>query len=245
MQVGQTLKVVLDNPTERFFYRGYNIKLNNGPGNVCYNGAACAPGTTPVNLWGVGTFEYFTYGQWGGTTNLFDTDTDTGVRIEFTLTAADAYSFTMTPLDNLAIAETHTGTLPNTLPINWIEFQFYNTDSDFFPTKVTPAMATDYYIRSIEIIGAAPPGVPGDYNGNGVVDAADYVLWRNGGPLVNEVDNPGAVNAADYTAWRARFGNTSGTGSATSSTAVPEPSTFVLIAAGVSGLISVGLRRKK
>ena len=27
----------------------------------------------------------------------------------------------------------------------------------------------------------APAGVAGDYNNNGVVDAADYVLWRNGG----------------------------------------------------------------
>ena len=39
-------------------------------------------------------------------------------------------------------------------------------------------------------------GVPGDYNNNGVVDAADYVLWRKGGPLQNEVDTPGTVNAA-------------------------------------------------
>ncbi len=56
-------------------------------------------------------------------------------------------------------------------------------------------------------------GVPGDYNGNGTVDAADYVLWRNGGPLQNEVDTPGTINAADYAAWRARFGNTAGSGS--------------------------------
>ncbi len=45
---------------------------------------------------------------------------------------------------------------------------------------------------------AAP--LPGDYNGNGTVDAADYVLWRKGGPLLNEVNSPGTVNAADYNA---------------------------------------------
>ena len=33
--------------------------------------------------------------------------------------------------------------------------------------------------------------VAGDYNGNGTVDAADYVSWRNGGTLVNEVDTAG------------------------------------------------------
>ena len=45
-------------------------------------------------------------------------------------------------------------------------------------------------------------GVPGDYNGNGVVDMADYVLWRNGGPLQNEINTVGTVDASDYDAWR-------------------------------------------
>lgn len=241
LQVGQTLSVIIDNPIERSFYRGYNVKLNSGPGNVCYNGNACSPGQSPVNRWGVGTFEYFSYGQWGGTTALFDTNTDSGVRIAFTLTSASDYSFTMTPLDNPSIAETHTGTIAG--PVNWIEFQFYNTDSDFYPVKVADAKATDYYIRSIEISGAAPPGVPGDYNSNGTVDAGDYVLWRKGGPLANEVDTPGTVNAADYTAWRARFGNTSGAGSGLTNSAVPEPSTFVLLA-GAAGIFGLALRCK-
>lgn len=70
-----------------------------------------------------------------------------------------------------------------------------------------------------------PVGVPGDYNNNGVVDAADYVLWRNGGPLQNEVDTPGVVNAADYAAWRSRLGNTSGSGAGIGSASVPEPGT--------------------
>ena len=46
---------------------------------------------------------------------------------------------------------------------------------------------------------------------------------------MNEVDNPGTVNAADYTAWRARFGNTSGSGSSLDGAAsVPEPATLGL-----------------
>jgi len=77
-------------------------------------------------------------------------------------------------------------------------------------------------------------GVQGDYNGNGVVDAADYVLWRKGGTLQNEVDTPGTVNAADYDAWRARFGNTSGSGSGNA--AVPEPTSIILVFAGLIGL---------
>jgi hypothetical protein len=87
-------------------------------------------------------------------------------------------------------------------------------------------------------VQVAPAGVPGDYNGNGKVDAADYVLWRNGGPLQNEVATVGSVNAADYTAWRARFGNTAGSGAGAGVNAVvPEPATLVLLM-----LASVGMR---
>jgi hypothetical protein len=84
-------------------------------------------------------------------------------------------------------------------------------------------------------------GVPGDYNGNGVVDAADYVLWRNGGPLQNEVNTPGIVDASDYSAWRARFGNTSGSGSSVNGGVVPEPGSVILLMLG--GMIALSRRR--
>jgi hypothetical protein len=69
---------------------------------------------------------------------------------------------------------------------------------------------------------SGPAGVAGDYNNNGVVDAADYVLWRNGGPLQNEGETPGSITAEDYTFWRSRFGATPG-GGAAATAAVPEP----------------------
>ncbi len=79
--------------------------------------------------------------------------------------------------------------------------------------------------------------VPGDYNNNGTVDAADYILWRNGGPLQNEVHNPGAVTAEDYTEWRSRFGNAAGAGaSQPNSAAVPEPTTWLLVALALAAL---------
>jgi hypothetical protein len=52
-----------------------------------------------------------------------------------------------------------------------------------------------YLTGSLKVVSA---GVPGDYNNNGIVDAADFVLWRKKGPLANEVDTPGLVNGADY-----------------------------------------------
>ncbi len=98
------------------------------------------------------------------------------------------------------------------------------------------------YLNDMRIV-ATTPAVPGDYNNNGKVDAADYVLWRNGGPLQNEVDAPGTVNAADYTAWRARFGNPGGGTGVGSDASVPEPVSLMLLAGGLIGLISVSRRR--
>ncbi|HEX4412106.1 MAG TPA: hypothetical protein VH107_00665 [Lacipirellulaceae bacterium] len=93
-------------------------------------------------------------------------------------------------------------------------------------TIMDNGMAIDN-VSFLASIGTPPAGVQGDYNNNGVVDMADYVLWRNGGPLQNEVDNTGTVDAGDYAAWRTRFGNTSGSGSSLSGAAVPEPTTLV------------------
>lgn len=83
------------------------------------------------------------------------------------------------------------------------------------------------FSTGFQVIEVGSPAPSGDYNNNGVVDAADYVLWRNGGPLQNEVDTPGTVDAADYTAWRARFGNTSGLG--LDAAQVPEPTSGGLL----------------
>jgi hypothetical protein len=54
----------------------------------------------------------------------------------------------------------------------------------------------------------------GDYNGDGVVDAADYVIWRDNQGVASpsfydgDGNNDGLVNDADYQIWRANFGFT-------------------------------------
>jgi hypothetical protein len=91
------------------------------------------------------------------------------------------------------------------------------------------------------VLSVVGVGIPGDYNNNGVVDGADYVLWRKGGPLVNEVNTPGVVDAVDYTEWRARFGNTSGNdaGVGAEAAAVPEPGTIVLSVIAVAAMAAI------
>jgi hypothetical protein len=109
-----------------------------------------------------------------------------------------------------------------------LEFQIYINKSLAFGD---PAFAWTIYIDNIR--AGRDVGVPGDYNGNVSVDAADYVLWRNGGPLFNEVADEGTVSNADYTEWRARFGNVSGSGSGLAMATVPEPNSSWMILTAV------------
>ena len=89
-----------------------------------------------------------------------------------------------------------------------------------------------------------PAGLPGDYNGDMKVDAADYTVWRDhlGDPteaaLHGNGSNSGGVDAADYTLWKSKFGTHSGSGSGSLEGGnVPEPSDFALL---IGGLLAIG-----
>jgi autotransporter-associated beta strand protein len=84
-------------------------------------------------------------------------------------------------------------------------------------------------------------GLPGDYNDDGVVDAADYTVWRDGGPLLNETATKGVVDAADYTAWAGNYGATFAPGSAL---AIPEPAAVASLLVGLT-LTLTGRRARR
>lgn len=84
-------------------------------------------------------------------------------------------------------------------------------------------------------------GLPGDYNGNQSVDAADYVVWRNGGPLLNEGASTGVIDNEDYNFWRARLGN--GAAGAGAVATVPEPLSCGLVGCALLAA-SMFLRRR-
>jgi hypothetical protein len=79
--------------------------------------------------------------------------------------------------------------------------------------------------------------VPGDYNADGHVDAADYVVWRDrlgsDYPLPN--DDMSDVDPADFTRWRGHFGESVSTSIAKSlsqpAQSIPEPVTAILLCA--------------
>jgi len=81
--------------------------------------------------------------------------------------------------------------------------------------------------------------LPGDYNGNGEVDAADYNVWRENMGLTGgatyaqgDGDRDGNVTIADYNLWRSHFGQTASGAGAGFGGAVPEPSSLALLLFG-------------
>ena len=100
-----------------------------------------------------------------------------------------------------------------------------------------PAFSSNFLITM-------PPPMP-DYNGNGIVDAADYTVWRDslgrtGSGLAADGDGSGAVDQADYSIWKSNFGNHAGSGSGAAA-AVPEPTTLLMF---LFGILAISFQRR-
>jgi arabinogalactan endo-1,4-beta-galactosidase len=88
--------------------------------------------------------------------------------------------------------------------------------------------------------------LPGDYNTDGLVDSADYIIWRktlgsttdlraNGD---NTGSSTGVIDQADYNFWKAHFGNSLPAGAGSGQSTVPEPLAILLWAIGIAILTS-------
>lgn len=98
--------------------------------------------------------------------------------------------------------------------------------------------------------------IVGDYDNNGIVEQADYDLWKSTFGSTNDLDadgnGNGVVDAADFTIWRDNLSGGSGSlggsaeiadrGLSAGVSAVPEPSIGVMILAGLIAV--VGCRRR-
>jgi fibronectin-binding autotransporter adhesin len=86
----------------------------------------------------------------------------------------------------------------------------------------------------------AETGIRGDYNNNGIVDAPDFVLWRNSSGTTVALPNDdigGTIGAAHYNQWRANFGATVGAGASLAQTSLPEPAAVMPGALAASVLL--------
>jgi hypothetical protein len=92
------------------------------------------------------------------------------------------------------------------------------------------------FVDSFRLVNILVP-LPGDFNGDGAVNAADYTVWRDTlgstTDLRADANLNGVVDSGDYQLWRANYGST-GTSGSSSAAAVPEPASAMLawLAAG-------------
>lgn len=121
-----------------------------------------------------------------------------------------------------------------TFPKNGVNSITDNTPH-FAPTLVNGINSPTNYAGQVGSVNLSSPSPTGDYNGNHIVDGADYVVWRNtltqaASPSGSGADgsNNGTIDDADYTFWRSKFGNAAGSGSSGGS-AVPEPAAGALL----------------
>ncbi len=93
-------------------------------------------------------------------------------------------------------------------------------------------------LYQLEISAVAPLMLlEGDYNSDGMVDAADFTVWRDslgqsGSGLEADGNEDGVIGQDDYDVWRTNFGNIAGSGSGIEPRGVPEPVSVVMVLLG-------------
>ena len=97
-------------------------------------------------------------------------------------------------------------------------------------------------ILDVDYLRFARVSIPGDFDGNGFVDSLDLAAWKAGfGTLSGasiadgDADDDQDVDGADFLIWQRQF---TGPPPLSASSAVPEPTTLVLISMAVAALLT-------
>src|SRR4051794_2587620 len=108
---------------------------------------------------------------------------------------------------------------------------FFDGPADYFDGLIDEVRLSNTAISPSQFLF----GLPGDFDNNGVVDAADYVVWRKT-----------AGSTTDYNTWRAHFGQTLGGGSngGLSQAAVPEPASLIFAVIALTASTTARRRRR-
>jgi hypothetical protein len=136
-------------------------------------------------------------------------------------------------VDDIIDADTLARTFGPTTSLAYYE-SLWNSVGDFTRSQFQYAsemIASLWYSAWVD--AGRPWLFSGDYNDDGSIDAADYVVWRKNVNTPNELPNDftsASVSQADFTEWKAHYGLSIGGGSgAGSEQLVPEPATALLV----------------
>jgi hypothetical protein len=99
------------------------------------------------------------------------------------------------------------------------------------------AFRVNYLLTSVQLQVVNKPFFSADFDEDGDVDTTDYSIWRSAFKLnqLGDATGDNISDAADYVVWRKQFGSVPGAGSgAVTNTAVPEPTTAMLLIFGAA-----------
>jgi hypothetical protein len=99
--------------------------------------------------------------------------------------------------------------------------------------QIASTLPTGYETLA-EFMLTVPEVIPGDFNADGTVDAADYVVWRKTESTPEEYDT-----------WRANFGRSAGSAGSITDAPVPEPGGIILFAISLCAMAALGLPRER
>jgi hypothetical protein len=198
-------------------------------GSALSNAPAFTTGNT-LDLLGTNgseRFSLFTNNGYHGDRWTSHGDADTGIpaansfHIDFTLVDTNTFNLLLTPVGGGTPYFTQTGgSLAGTsgVAINRLRITAYGTGSSADGSK-------ELFFDNLLVTA---PDIPGDFNHDNKVDAADYVIWRENG-----------LNGESYNLWRTNFG-TAGSASLSHNmpSNVPEPLAAAYILVSFASMLS-------
>jgi hypothetical protein len=190
----------------------------------------------PGNSEGIGRVDLFDY-QNSGTSELF---------VELTGTALNAFDRLVLSgdavIDGSLNIDIDLGFVPalgqtfNIITGNAVTGEFDLVDMSGMPAGLT--FNVEYLQNAVQLQVVNKPIYAADFDNDGDVDETDYVIWRGAFNLnqLGDADGDNDSDAADWTIWRDTLGSgplPPGSGSFANS-AVPEPTSLVLLVVGVT-----------